>query len=162
MQALTVQFIAKDHDNMLNAPSITKASLAMTMALAGVDPSIAVANLPLPLNFGPLTILEHAIGSYVPANDTQTIYTFSATDYQATFMYFKCDQNVVLLCTDGSSYPVFELPIDRVLMLHMKPLFHNLQALALIGAIGGGSIATPMQQGVKVNWELWLADGSLT
>lgn len=147
----------------LVSPSITNASFTMTFNIDEVSPAATGAKLTTPFTFSGMTFLRHASGTYTPANDTQTIFTFDSTTRRPTFFLFKCDVQANLLLQLDNNNVWGWLPVKKFIMFAC-PAFNTRywHDLTLDGETNsGGTLDTPMAQGVACHWSLWLSDGTI-
>lgn len=145
----------------LTAPVISNASFGMTLqlpALSGLSLQ-PPEKLTIPLAVGTMTFLKQIAGTYTPANDTQVIYQFLATE-NPSFMIFACDGHSNLNLFDGSNNFLNGLSVTKLALISLvTPSGAKYSQVTLVGLAGAPN---PMSQGVPVDWQLWVGDGVIT
>lgn len=117
-----------------------------------------IANLPF--NFQNITVLNVVTGSYTPANDTKTIYSFGASE-KPNFLLVTVDQQAVLEMTHSAAdAPINSLPFKKTIVIAIPDLVTGTwEALILNGATAG---ICPMVQGVAMNYTVIAVTGQVT
>lgn len=141
-------------------PSISKLSITGLISPSLVTPLTDAINVAIPFNFSAITVLNAVTGTYTPANDTKTIYTFGASE-KPNFLLLVVDQPSVLELVHSSAGNVIDsLPFFKAILIPLSALTTGTyQTLILNGATTG---ICPMQQGVAMNYTVFACTGLVT
>jgi hypothetical protein len=141
-------------------PAITKLMLSGQINPAILSPLSEAILVNTQFNFQNITVLNVVTGTYTPANDTKTIYTFGGTE-EPNFLLVFVDQPSVLQMNHSTAGEVINnLPFTKVLMLPMPSLASgDWETLVLNGATAG---IAPMQQAVMMNYTVVACTGLVT
>jgi hypothetical protein len=144
----------------LSIPTIPKFCIQGQFNPAISNPLVEQILANLPFNFQNLTVLNIVPGSYTPANDSETIYTFGAGE-KPNFLLITVDQPAVLSLNHSAPAAVIDgLPFSKTFVLAMPNLTTGTwTTLELDGSASG---IAPMQQGVACNYTVIAVTGLVT
>jgi hypothetical protein len=132
--------------------SVRNASIQAVLIPGDVSPLFVPEDVNIPIVFSTVSNIQKTDGQFTPANNSQVIHTFSATD-QANFILLIVDQPAVLSLGSGAnSGMISNLCVQRFFYIGIQSLPSFLTTLTLNGAAAGPEV--PMNQGTACNYTL--------
>lgn len=143
----------------LGPASVSGAFIQATFTPADVMPLSTPERLNLPINFANVSNLQKMSGVFTPANNTDTIKSFSAND-QANFALLVVDQPAVVTLSSNAGTPIDQLCVQRFLYIGLSSLPGLLATLTLDGTTSTPEV--PMAQSLPCSWTLYYGQAALS